>query len=157
MKPRLQDKSTRPEVVLGALLLLLGTIGCRGTGGDGAATPAASPSTATTKPAAAPSRGQSRYLVVFDKGDSAQVMGEVTFNFADGGFKPDLWKPGGLYLFRATNGLSARGIAEIVPGFSPKPGEVYEVGEGRTLKKFSDVDLGKSNEDIAREFGISVR
>jgi len=86
-------------------------------------------------------------LVILGEGEGASVRGEVSFaiNPASGQMEPELRKPGVLYVFRAEHSVG---------DVTGKAGEVYKVTEGGNLVKAGDFDLSKTDDELAKAFGV---
>ena len=84
--------------------------------------------------------------VLIVDGENVAVRGQVQIEFSpDGGMEPVVWVPGNVVIFR--NDQELRGQ----PG---KGGRAYRITEGDALEEIGEVDLSKSDDELAEEFGI---
>lgn len=76
------------------------------------------------------------------RGDVEMVQGE------DGGMIPWLWAPGTIVVFRADLELAGR---------SGRAGRAYRIQEDGSLAEIGSVDLSRSDDELAAEFGVEPR
>jgi len=86
-------------------------------------------------------------MVVVDEGETVGVRGQVTLslNPATGKFDPALNEPGIIYVFRAD---------KTIGGVDAKAGDIFIVDEEGVLQKAGTFDTDKTNDELAKMFGI---
>jgi hypothetical protein len=65
----------------------------------------------------------------------------------------DPWRPGNAAIFRVDRTVEGREGRS----FSGKAGKVYWINERFELEEMGQADLAKTDEDIARQFGVEVK
>lgn len=84
-------------------------------------------------------------VVIVDKDDQYQVMGEVEFVNEGGNFHPNIWKAGNVVIFR---------VDGDVGGETGKAGKAYVVNDKKKFDELESVDLKKSNAELAARYGV---
>ena len=84
--------------------------------------------------------------VLIVDGENVAVRGQVEFVFSpDGGAQPNIWVPGNVVIFR-TDGVVAEQAGEA--------GMAYRIAEDGSLDPEGEVDVARTDDELAAEFGI---
>jgi formylglycine-generating enzyme required for sulfatase activity len=93
--------------------------------------------------------GKKTDVLLIVKEEGVGVMGTVTFERTPSGkFQPKLWVPGYIVIFRIDGKFGDE------PG---KAGQAYEITKDYKLDPIGKVNLNKSDEDLAEQFGIKMK
>ena len=85
-------------------------------------------------------------LIVDEEGVGFQ--GQVEIEIApDGTLQPKLWEPGNIVIFR---------INDTLAGQAGEAGMAYRLTEKRELDPIGEIDLSKSDTELATEFGVEI-
>ncbi len=86
-------------------------------------------------------------LIVEEEG--VGVMGSVTFELSSSGkYQPKLWVPGYIVVFRVDRKFGDE---------AGQAGQAYKITKDYKFDPIGKVDLNKSNEDLAKQFGIKMK
>ena len=90
--------------------------------------------------------GETADTVVFVGGEGIAVRGPVEMvQGADGEMIPFLWSPGTIVVFRSDAELAGR---------TGRAGVAYRIEEDGSLSSIGSVDLTRSNDELAADFGL---
>lgn len=83
-------------------------------------------------------------IVIVNESGGASIRGKVAMerNPNTGGMEPQLWKEGGLFLFRAAQKMD--------DGFEAKAGTIYRVEKERKLKEVGTFDIKATDDALAK-------
>jgi hypothetical protein len=88
-------------------------------------------------------------VMIVEEGGGGAVFGKVTFELGpSGNLEPKIWVPGYVVIFRNEGKLGNE------PG---QPGHAYKITRDFKLEHIAKVDLKKSNEELAKQFGVKVK
>jgi len=83
-------------------------------------------------------------VVAIVQGDTVAFMGTITFVREGETFRPDVWKAGNVVIFRVDAAFGNE---------SGKRGQAYRIKKDNSLEQVGSVDLAKSNEELAAQYG----
>jgi len=89
----------------------------------------------------------SPHAVLFVDGDDVSFRGAITADGDGEWVSFDVWVPGNVVVFRTD--------ATLEEGRSGEAGRAYRIREDLTLGQIGSVDLTKSDEELAAEFGVT--
>jgi hypothetical protein len=86
--------------------------------------------------------------VLIVDGEGVAVQGQVEIEFTpDGGTVPNIWVPGNVVIFRT---------AEEIRGQTGEAGMAYRITDDDELDPIGEVDLSKTDDELAEEFGVET-
>ena len=86
-------------------------------------------------------------LIVDEEGMGFQ--GQIAVEIApDGTLQPKLWEPGNIVIFR---------IDDTLAGQVGEAGMAYRLTEERQLDPIGEIDLSKTDTELAAEFGVEIQ
>ena len=86
-------------------------------------------------------------VIIVREGGASTVMGAVEFVRGPSGFRPNVWKPGNVLIFRANEQF---GDEKGEAGFA------YRVGPKNKLERVGRIDLTKTDEELAARYGVKA-
>ncbi len=116
------------------------------------------PAHAGEKPTSLPAGEKAESVVILDGGNT-KILGTVHYTQVEEGGqqvqKPDPWAPGTVMIIRQIDDATAKGLK--VSNGTAQVGGAYVVRENRQLEYLGQVDLSKTNQELAKQFGLHGR
>ena len=110
---------------------------------------------AADKKASLPAGEKTDSVLILD-GTNTKVLGKVHYKqVEEGGHqvqKPDPWAPGTVMIIRQLDEATAKGLT--VTNGTAQVGGAYVVRDNRQLEYLGQVDLSKTNQALAKQFGL---
>ena len=112
---------------------------------------------ADDKKASAPDDGKAEAVLIL-QGNNTKLVGKPRFSQVEEGGqqvqKPDLWVPGNVIIIRELDDQTAKHLK--VRNGAAEAGAAYRIREKHELEYVGKVDLKKSNQALAKQFGVKA-